>query len=623
MISLQMAFLVITVGAAPEALLLDFQADWCGPCRQMEPVVEKLAQRGYPLRRVNVDDEPQLAERFGVTGVPCFVLLVDGHEVDRIVGATTVARLQRMFQQAGYRPGTPSSGGLLRGRRRLAQALQPRVRRGQSPDAAMVPVVMPSSRSSQPLGASPAGGAAGRPFGSRPTSRSMAADAVRPGLGKAPRWQGAATQSSVQGQSPPLENQSEPSRQPFAASPPVPAAPGAASASTASGDLLRSLMEASVRIRVEDNDGRSVGSGTIIDADEGEALVVTCGHIFRDRRQGGFIEVDLFGPGNPRTVPGRLISHDLKSDVGLVAIRTDGPVTTARLAPHDYTNSVGGAVINIGCNNGADPTARKSQITSIDKFVGPPNVQVAGQPASGRSGGGLFTADGLMIGVCNAADPMDNEGLYAALASIHAQLAQSGITPILERPLSAAGGQTLVAQAAPPPMPQRMPLGNGEGHPSASQPYRPGSTSSAGSGAAAIASAVSSTAATSGQRGPMAPAMPVASQPVSQLPERERAALDEIRSAQGWAEVICVIRPLDDPKAKTEIIVLDRASPGFIEQLTAASRAPSGPQLTSLELRGNDRRENRTAPSQPRPGTTSGARVPSRVSPGSWQPNRN
>src|SRR5207248_11561214 len=46
------------------------------------------------------------------------------------------------------------------------------------------------------------------------------------------------------------------------------------------------------------------------------------------------------------------------------------------------------------------------------------NVQVAGQPVVGRSGGGLFSADGMVIGVCNAAEPVDREGLFAALGSI-------------------------------------------------------------------------------------------------------------------------------------------------------------------------------------------------------------
>jgi S1-C subfamily serine protease len=566
----------------------------------MEPVIEGLVQRGYPIRRVNVDDERQLAQQFHVSGVPCFVLLVDGREVDRVEGATTLARLQRMFGRAGFQPGARPSRALLGDSRRLAQVRQPRVGRAQSPDATMVPVVMPSSRSRQPLGASQARGAIPRALGSRPPRRPMPSGAVRPDLAAAPRWQGAPAQLPVAPQ-----RQSDSSREPFAGSPTLPAgAPRAASAPTATDGVFGRLMEASVRIRVEDPDGRSVGSGTIIDADEGEALVVTCGHIFRDRRDGDPIEVDLFGPGAARTVPGQLIAHDLDSDVGLLRIRTDGPVTTARLAPRDYAIRVGHSVINIGCNHGADPTARQSQITSIDKFVGPPNLQVAGQPVSGRSGGGLFTADGLMIGVCNAADPSDNEGLYAALASIHAELAQTGIIPAPQSILEAAGDKALVAQT-PPPMPGRMPRGAGEELSSSQQPpYLPGSVRLLGPntiGAAALNVSV----ATSPAPGRQTPLMPDASQPPGRLSSQERAALEEIHSALGRAEVICVIRPLDDPQAKTEIIVLDRASRGLIEQLTAAGRAHSEPQLTSLELPGE-----LIVPTEPRRGAAPHARAP-------------
>ena len=65
------------------------------------------------------------------------------------------------------------------------------------------------------------------------------------------------------------------------------------------------LVAASVRLRVEDPDGHSCGSGTIIDARGGEALILTCGHIFRDSQGKGRIEVDLFGPSGPQRVPGR------------------------------------------------------------------------------------------------------------------------------------------------------------------------------------------------------------------------------------------------------------------------------------------------------------------------------
>jgi thioredoxin len=74
-------------------VLLDFYADWCVPCQGMQPCVEQLAQDGYAVRRVNVDQERDLAVRFGVQSIPTFIVVERGVEVDRIVGATTAERL--------------------------------------------------------------------------------------------------------------------------------------------------------------------------------------------------------------------------------------------------------------------------------------------------------------------------------------------------------------------------------------------------------------------------------------------------------------------------------------------------------------------------------------------------
>ena len=95
------------------------------------------------------------------------------------------------------------------------------------------------------------------------------------------------------------------------------------------------LIAASVRLRIEDPNGNSCGSGTIIDARGGDALILTCGHIFRDSQGKGKIDVDLFGPYAGQRVIGQLISYDLKRDVGLVFIspRPDsgGSIGPARL----------------------------------------------------------------------------------------------------------------------------------------------------------------------------------------------------------------------------------------------------------------------------------------------------
>ena len=56
--------------AAPDTVLLDFYSDSCAPCRMMDPLVAQLVARGYPVRKVNVANEPQLAAQFNVDAVP-------------------------------------------------------------------------------------------------------------------------------------------------------------------------------------------------------------------------------------------------------------------------------------------------------------------------------------------------------------------------------------------------------------------------------------------------------------------------------------------------------------------------------------------------------------------------
>ena len=74
---------------AREPIMLDFTAAWCGPCRQMRPVVDELVQKGYPIKAVDVDRSPDLAERYRVTGVPAFIVIdpSTGRELGRTEGA--------------------------------------------------------------------------------------------------------------------------------------------------------------------------------------------------------------------------------------------------------------------------------------------------------------------------------------------------------------------------------------------------------------------------------------------------------------------------------------------------------------------------------------------------------
>ena len=72
--------------------VLDFWAEWCGPCRMISPIIEKLADEynGKALiGKVNVDHNPDVAMKYGVRSIPTIVILKDGEEVDRHVGYTS------------------------------------------------------------------------------------------------------------------------------------------------------------------------------------------------------------------------------------------------------------------------------------------------------------------------------------------------------------------------------------------------------------------------------------------------------------------------------------------------------------------------------------------------------
>ena len=86
-----------------DPVLVDFWAPWCGPCRQISPMIEELANENAgsaKVLKVNIDENPETAQAYGVMSIPTLMVFKNGEVTDRFVGVQPKARLQEALDSA-------------------------------------------------------------------------------------------------------------------------------------------------------------------------------------------------------------------------------------------------------------------------------------------------------------------------------------------------------------------------------------------------------------------------------------------------------------------------------------------------------------------------------------------
>lgn len=529
----------------PRGEVLDFSATWCGPCQQMAPIVSKLERQGYPIRKVDVDTNRALAQKYGISSIPAFVLVVDGKEVTRIVGAVSEQQLVGMLSQIPSDPPVMTAQSETSGPSRSRPSETPRRSREETSTQPVMALAEDEPRSTT------------SEDNERPSARGLIGKLFNRGETK----EASETPEVVRGNIDTEQTQQQ------------------------NVLPIRNPVEASVRLHVTINGQTQVGSGTSIESQEGQTIITTCGHLFDGWNDRSKIEVDLFLNGEVQRYVGRMIQYDVNADVGLVAIPTDTIVPTAEVGTADARPQVDQPLITIGCSGGATPTQERVQVTALNYFEGPDNIECTGVPVQGRSGGGLFNRQGQLVGLCIAADAERQRGAYAGLLAIHDLLASTGMSDLYQQappatPAVAVAPATTLAETAAPVTNTRQLTAfdsNPQATPDAAAPQTNGGFD------------------------------PFASNTATQAPRT--------------AEVIVIV---NQPDAPSKVVIIDHPSEKFLSYLDgqiAARQTPMQTKRASSDNPASFRTSSRfTIPGQDDPFVASIANVNDRSRDASWQP---
>ncbi len=508
--------LAVALGAAePDAVVLEFTApSRCPPCQQIAPLVSRLQREGFPIRAIDIDTNPGAAAPYHLQAIPTFVLLIAGREADRFEGKPSEADLRRMCERA-----------------RIANVSTERTDQSHEDPVDVAP--KKEAPRSQP---------------SAPKLKPNEKPATVP-----TQWE---PRAEV-----PIRKPAEkvPAAQPVSNAPIIRAKhednvnlPPANSTDP---------LHLCVRIRVKDSLGVNFGSGTIIDSREGRTIVLTCGHIFRKLDDRSVIDVDVFTGAKHETFVARLLRHDLEADVGLISIPTARPLPATTISGLTTAASLNQHVFSVGCSGGDSPTKRQHRVTFLNRYLGPDNIECTEVPVQGRSGGGLFDTNGRLVGVCIAADERDQRGLFAGLKPIHELLDQSQLAhlhpqaqPRPQPTLTTASAVTSLASAesasAQPAVKKEEP------HLEADVPFTEQATPESPFAVVGVPAKLSAS-----------DRALLSAEDAAQPPLTNSAELKSALEQSGESEVVCIIRPLKNPRAASRVVIINRASTKFLAQL--------------------------------------------------------